>query len=146
VVAVILLLPSLRNTLYQYRLYASWNNWGKDLGEQLARQLRPEDSVLVWGANPEIYWFANRRPATRFIFKFHVFGDSPFAERARREFSERTVAARPGAIIVPRNDRSAEDRRTSDEEWKSFWVPAFGSFLQDYTSRETPLYTIYLRR
>jgi hypothetical protein len=31
-------------------------------------QTGPHDSVLVWGFEPAIYWFAQRKPATRFIY------------------------------------------------------------------------------
>jgi hypothetical protein len=33
----------------------------------VARQTTPKDTVLVWGMHPEMYWLADRRPATRYL-------------------------------------------------------------------------------
>ena len=33
----------------------------------LAANAHPNDSILVWGSAPEIYWASGLRPATRFI-------------------------------------------------------------------------------
>jgi 4-amino-4-deoxy-L-arabinose transferase-like glycosyltransferase len=33
----------------------------------VAAYSRPEDKILVWGSEPEIYWASNRLPATRFL-------------------------------------------------------------------------------
>ncbi len=49
-------------------------NWGDGRNahsEKLASAIRalssPADRLLVWGMNPEVYWLADRPPATRFI-------------------------------------------------------------------------------
>jgi 4-amino-4-deoxy-L-arabinose transferase-like glycosyltransferase len=38
----------------------------KKISRYLAAHTRTEERILVWGNVPEIYWAANRRPATRF--------------------------------------------------------------------------------
>lgn len=39
-----------------------------DVASWIKGQTGPDDSVLVWGFEPAIYWFAQRKPATRFIY------------------------------------------------------------------------------
>ena len=33
----------------------------------MAANTHPDDKILVWGSEPEIYWASNRLPATRFL-------------------------------------------------------------------------------
>jgi hypothetical protein len=33
----------------------------------VAKQTTPKDTMLVWGMHPEMYWLADRRPATRYL-------------------------------------------------------------------------------
>lgn len=33
----------------------------------VAEQTTPKDTMLVWGMHPELYWLADRRPATRYL-------------------------------------------------------------------------------
>ena len=33
----------------------------------MAANTHPDDRILVWGSEPEIYWASNRLPATRFL-------------------------------------------------------------------------------
>ena len=40
----------------------------RDVAAWMRGQTGPGDAVLVWGFEPAIYWFAQRRPATRFIY------------------------------------------------------------------------------
>lgn len=39
----------------------------REVSRFLHDHTRPDDSVFVWGTVPEIYWSADRRPATRYI-------------------------------------------------------------------------------
>jgi hypothetical protein len=61
------------------------------------------DSVLVWGFEPAIYWLTGRRPATRFIY------DVPQRSQWQTEYSQRLFIDEvkynhPTAIIVQHND------------------------------------------
>jgi hypothetical protein len=74
---------------------------------KVARELKSRTpagaSVLVWGFEPVIYWLADRKPATRFIY------DVPQRtnwerERARKELMRDLAASPPHAIAVQHND------------------------------------------
>ncbi|WP_371479151.1 ArnT family glycosyltransferase [Kitasatospora sp. NBC_00315] len=38
-----------------------------EVASAVAAQTTPKDTVLVWGMHPELYWLADRRPATRYL-------------------------------------------------------------------------------
>jgi hypothetical protein len=141
-----LLVPSVGATAAQKRSLKAMPTWDKELGTFLASQLAPDDSILVWGAEAQVYYFAKRAPAGRFIYKYPLTGSSSFAERARSELLRDVVAARPGALVIVRNDGTAEVRTPSDQEWQRQWVPALGPFLAAYSRRVTPRAFVYLRR
>lgn len=38
-----------------------------EVATTVAEQTTPKDTVLVWGMHPELYWLADRRPASRYL-------------------------------------------------------------------------------
>jgi len=46
------------------------------IAAEVRRLTTPDDTVLVWGEFPEIYWAADREPATRFIHTGFLTGNS----------------------------------------------------------------------
>lgn len=70
----------------------------------------PADPILVWGMNPQVYWYADRPPATRFLtagFLTGFAGGRP-ADRVGERYAvpgawprfEADLAARPPAVVV----------------------------------------------
>ncbi len=39
----------------------------ESVSRYVAANTHPDDKILVWGSEPEIYWASNRLPATRFL-------------------------------------------------------------------------------
>ncbi len=48
----------------------------RDIADRVRELTTPDDRIFVWGTYPEIYWAANREPATRFIHTGFVTGTS----------------------------------------------------------------------
>ncbi|WP_354642675.1 ArnT family glycosyltransferase [Kitasatospora camelliae] len=42
-------------------------NQTAEVATAVAARTSPKDTVLVWGMHPELYWLADRRPATRYL-------------------------------------------------------------------------------
>lgn len=42
-------------------------NQTTEVATAVAAQTTPKDTVLVWGMHPELYWLADRKPATRYL-------------------------------------------------------------------------------
>ncbi|HVU16324.1 MAG TPA: glycosyltransferase family 39 protein [Candidatus Didemnitutus sp.] len=49
-----------------------------DLGAAVRQQTKPTDRIFVWGYAPEIYFFSQRLPATRFIYTNYLTGLIPW--------------------------------------------------------------------
>jgi Dolichyl-phosphate-mannose-protein mannosyltransferase len=39
----------------------------ESVAAEVTKDTKPQDSVLVWGMHPEMYWLADRKPATRYL-------------------------------------------------------------------------------
>jgi 4-amino-4-deoxy-L-arabinose transferase-like glycosyltransferase len=110
---------------------------------------KPDDQIFVWGQFPELYWAADRRPATRFLTAGFLtgFGGGRSAARVGREFSvsgawedfEADLAAHPPALIV---DASVDTVFSIDR------FPEFGSFVSGGYDRveEVDGTVLYVRR
>ena len=56
------------------------------IGKYMAEQTTPDESFLVIGSEPEIYYYANRRACTRLVFTFPVIGPYSYSPRLQEEF------------------------------------------------------------
>jgi hypothetical protein len=75
----------------------------RKVAQWMKGQSGPEDSVLVWGFEPAIYWFAERRPATRFVY--NVAQRSPWQQtQARRWFMDDVRRNKPVVVAVQHSD------------------------------------------
>jgi hypothetical protein len=48
-----------------------------EVAEHVKAESRPSDRIFIWGEYPEIYWAADREPASRFIHTGFLTGNSP---------------------------------------------------------------------
>lgn len=56
---------------------APWENQGPDLGAWLAARTQPDDPIYNFGFQSELYFYADRRPPTRFLLdRFFRYSDS----------------------------------------------------------------------
>ncbi|MBL7686261.1 MAG: hypothetical protein JNK65_09560 [Deltaproteobacteria bacterium] len=81
---VLLILPSVGFTGVRYSMHAIHAKWGGDdmslyrpYGEFIQQQTKAEDRVFVWGYTPAVYWYADRLPATRFMWSDLLSGRVP---------------------------------------------------------------------
>lgn len=54
--------------------YVNRNKAYSIIGRQIDSITRPGDRIFVWGLNPEIYYWSQRRPASRFIYTTYQVG------------------------------------------------------------------------
>jgi hypothetical protein len=73
------------------------------VAEWVSAHSSPQESILVWGFEPSIYWFSGRAPATRFIY--NVAQRSRWqTETSQRLFIDEVRQRRPKLVIVQHND------------------------------------------
>ena len=108
-VAALLLLPILAERRYLF-------SWSPDeisrrtypgnafiearvLSAYIREHTRPEERILVFGSEPEIYFYADRRAAARHIVVYPMTLPHPRAEAMQREFIADVEAAAPRYIV-----------------------------------------------
>jgi 4-amino-4-deoxy-L-arabinose transferase-like glycosyltransferase len=69
------------------------------LGERLAQMTNPEDRVFIFGAEPEVLFYAQRVSATRYIFLFPLYGPYRDALDKQTATANEITANRPAAAL-----------------------------------------------
>ena len=71
----------------------------QQIGTRLAEITRPEDKVFVFGAEPEVLFYARRVSATRYIFLFPLYG--PYADAKEKQLAtiDELTTNNPAALL-----------------------------------------------
>lgn len=70
-----------------------------ELAGRLAQITRPEDRVFVFGAESELFFYAHRVSATRYIFLFPLYGPYSDAQTKQIETADEIVTHQPAAAL-----------------------------------------------
>jgi hypothetical protein len=108
---------------------------------------RAEDSVFIWGFEPHIYFSAQRRPASKFIYNVpqRVSWEN---EWAREQLMGQLEQSRPKVIVVEHGDAfSRVTGNISDSARSLLHFPQLGRFIDmGYERRERiDHFDIYVR-
>lgn len=68
---------------------------GRYLGEQTAAA----DRVVVLGSEPEVYFYAQRRAGTRYIYMYPLFENQPYAATMQEELIRDVETTRPRFVV-----------------------------------------------
>ncbi len=100
-----------------------------------------DDKIVVFGSEPQIYFYSKRRSATSFIYTYPLMENQPFAVQMQREMIEQIQTNKPRFIVVV---------KTVDS-----WIPVTGcsklifqwadSYFQEYY-RQVGLVEIFKER
>lgn len=74
-----------------------------ELAGRLAQITRPEDRVFVFGAESELFFYAHRVSATRYIFLFPLYGPYSDAKTKQIETADEIVTRQPAAALYVPN-------------------------------------------
>lgn len=71
---------------------------------EIARFIRANssrsDRIAILGSEPQIYFYAGRQSASRYLFVYSLMEDQPFAAAMRREMTAEIMANNPRFIVV----------------------------------------------
>lgn len=70
-----------------------------DLAKRMAQITRPNERVFVFGAEPELLFYARRVSATRYIFLFPLYGPYSDARARQIETADEISANKPAAAL-----------------------------------------------
>jgi hypothetical protein len=85
----------------------------KELALYIRDHSLPDDRIAVLGSEPEIYFYARRRGATRFIYTYPLMEPQPYALQMQQDMIAEMERERPRYIVLLR----------SNESWYSFVGP-----------------------
>ena len=70
------------------------------VGEYLRAHTAPADRIAVLGSEPEIYFYANRRSATGYLYAYPLMEPQKFATRMQQEMIREITSARPKYLVI----------------------------------------------
>jgi hypothetical protein len=68
------------------------------IAREIAAESRPDERVFVFGAEPELLFYAQRASASRYIYLYPFYGSYPDVEARRRELVDALESAPPALI------------------------------------------------
>jgi 4-amino-4-deoxy-L-arabinose transferase-like glycosyltransferase len=90
------------------------------LAQYIRERTAPEDTIVVFGSEPELFFYAGRRSATRHIYMYPLLEEHPSALEMGKEMTRDIEASQPKFFIVvavhnswkfgPNSDKSFMDR------------------------------------
>jgi hypothetical protein len=70
------------------------------IGEYLRAQTPPSDTVAVLGSEPQIYFYAQRRSATGYLYTYSLMEPQPYAHQMQEQMIHEIEAAQPKFFVV----------------------------------------------
>lgn len=88
--------------------YRTWERYRRpyetSVVEAIQRSTRPDEYVLMWGAETRINFIANRRSPTRFVYQYPLYHPNYTHEALIVEFLDDILDNQPRLIIDTKND------------------------------------------
>jgi hypothetical protein len=73
------------------------------VGQYLQRHAAPDETIFVYGSEPQIYFYADRRTACRYIYVYPLLTPAPGVLERQQAALDEVTSARPRFIVVHRD-------------------------------------------
>ena len=70
-----------------------------DIARYIRERTAPDDRIAVLGSEPEIYFYANRKSATGYIYTYPLMEDQPYARQMRSEMIRQVESTHPKYVV-----------------------------------------------
>jgi len=124
---------------YQSALSENWMPFinpplvaGEETARQIKNLLTENETFLVWGNTPNLYFLSGRRPPAAFLFQQHL-NESPVSEQLTNRVRADLKRVRPELLIVESGKPAAPD-----------WIAGDYELMPIVQNKDT--YTFYMRR
>jgi len=87
-----------------------------EVAEYIRKNTKPEDRIAVMGSEPQICFYAHRRPATEHIYMYGLMEPQPFALRMQEEMIAQVEKSEPPFLVFATATTSWHWRRGSEEK------------------------------
>ncbi len=98
------------------------------IANYLAENTRPGDHIAILGSEPQIYFYAHRRPATEHIYMYGLMEKQPFALRMQEDMIAQVEKSEPQFIVMV-SVSTSWIRRPESQEKIFFWMK---DYLDNY--------------
>jgi hypothetical protein len=86
-----------------------------EIAAYIRARTSPEERIAVIGSEPQIYFYAQRRAATGYLYTYPMMEPQPYAARMRDEMMDEIEAARPAYVVFVTERTSWMARKDSDQ-------------------------------
>ncbi|MGA2026241.1 MAG: glycosyltransferase family 39 protein [Syntrophobacteraceae bacterium] len=86
------------------------------VAEYIRKNTKPEDRIAVMGSEPQICFYAHRRPATEYIYMYGLMEPQPFALRMQEEMIAQVEKSDPPFLVLATASTSWLQRRESEKK------------------------------
>lgn len=96
------------------------------IAEYVRRNTKPDDRIAVLGSEPQIYFYADRVGAIKYIYMFPLMENHPYAARMQRDLVRQLESARPKYIVFAASRNSwmtTEESKTIVLDWVEYEAP-----------------------
>ena len=76
------------------------------VAEYLRQHTAPTDTIMVFGSEPEIYFYAHRHSASGFIYTYSLMEDQAYWPVMQRQMMQEVEASRPAYVVFVNISRS----------------------------------------
>jgi hypothetical protein len=76
------------------------------IGSYLKTHSSPQDKIAVFGSEPQIYFFADRLPATGYIYTFGIMELQKYHSKMKEEMIQEITASNPNYFVVVNTNAS----------------------------------------
>lgn len=106
--------------------------------DYLRERTDPDDPIWVWGHHTAIYYLAERRSPTRYIYNepllMRIRGGNPWQAKWRAEALEDIYRDPPVYILLTTFDRTFFDFQNPNDSWRD--IPEYSGFTAQYYIQE----------
>jgi hypothetical protein len=72
----------------------------QEIGNYIRTHSSPQDRVVVFGSEPEIYFYAQRHSVSGYIYMYDLVRDQPYAPAMQREFMNDVETLKPRFLVL----------------------------------------------
>ena len=103
-------------------VYSSDNPFteSKEVARQLSKITNKNDQVFIYGSEPQIYYYAERKSSTRFVITYPLFFNTPYQEIFQKELISDLEENPPKAIIISKRSQSGLWAEGKTEIFKNY--------------------------
>lgn len=98
-----------------------------EIGRELDRRATPDDRIAVIGSEPQIYFYARRQAATKYLYMYPLMEPHPFAVQMQDDMIAQLERERPRFLVLVNVDTSWSRRADSSLkllDWAAHTVDA----------------------